>query len=158
MVCRRQIAGGRGFWQGLVRLLLLTLKAKGIRPRVVVSDLDPAYGRILPLVFPQTVQHECLFHAIQHALNQMTQVCGRYYLGKVPETAPLHKAITHLLHAPTQKTVRQRFAALMEMRSTYVTRTPAIACVFDSLERHFPKLVNAIESPSSHVRTMRPSC
>ena len=56
-------------------------------------------------------------------------------------------AITDLFHAQTQKTVRQRFAELMEMRSGYVTHTPEIACVFDSLERHFPKLVNAIESP-----------
>jgi hypothetical protein len=44
-----------------VRLFLLELKAKGIRPRVVVSDLDPAYGRILPQVFPNAVHHECIF-------------------------------------------------------------------------------------------------
>ena len=130
-----------------VRLFLLELKAKGVRPRVVVSDLDPAYGRMLPLVFPQAVHHECIFHAIQNALNQMTQVYGRNYLEKVPDTAPLHEAITHLFHAQTQKTVHKRFAGLMEMRSGYVTHTPEIACVFDSLERHFPKLVNAIESP-----------
>ncbi len=35
----------------------------------------------------------------------------------------------------------------MELRSGYVTRTPDSACIFESLERHFPKLVNAIESP-----------
>ena len=130
-----------------VRLILLELKAKGIRPGVVVSDLDPAYGRILPKVFPHAIHHECIFHAIQNALNQMTKVYGRYYLEKVPETAPLHNAITHLFQAQTQKTVRQRFADLMAMRETCVTRTPEIACVFDSLKRHFPKLVNAIESP-----------
>jgi hypothetical protein len=130
-----------------VRLMLLELKAKGIRPRVVVSDLDPAYGRILPLVFPNAIHHECIFHALQNASRQMTQVYGRYYLEKVPETVPLHDAITNLFHAQTQKTVRQRFAALMALRETYVTKTPEIACVFDSLERHFPKLVNAIESP-----------
>jgi len=130
-----------------VRLMLLELKAKGIRPRVVVSDLDPAYGRILPQVFPNAIHHECIFHALQNASRQMTQVYGRYYLEKVPEVAPLHEAITNLFHAQTQKTVRQRFAALMALRETYVTKTPEIACVFDSLERHFPKLVNAIESP-----------
>ena len=32
------------------------------------------------------------------------------------------------------------------MREQYVTKTPKVACLFDSLERHFPKLVNAIES------------
>jgi hypothetical protein len=130
-----------------VRQFLLELKAKGLRPRVVVSDLDPAYGRLLPLIFPQAVHHECIFHAIQNALHQMTKVFGRYYLEKVPETAPLHEAITQLFQAHTQKTVRQRFAELMELRSSYVARTPEITCVFDSLEAHFPKLVNAIESP-----------
>jgi hypothetical protein len=130
-----------------VRLFLLELKAKGIRPRVVVSDLDPAYGRLLPKVFPDAEHHECIFHAIQNALNQMTRVYGRYYLEKVPATVPLHEAITQLFQAQTRPTVQKRFAALMELRSSYVTQTPEIACVFDSLERHFPKLINAIEHP-----------
>ena len=107
-----------------VRLILLELKAKGIRPRVVVSDLDPAYGRILPQVFPNAVHHECIFHALQNASMQMTRVYGRYYLEKVPETVPLHDAITNLFNAQTQKTVRKRFADLMAMRKTYVTPRP----------------------------------
>ena len=77
----------------------------------------------------------------------MTKVYGRYFQEKVPETVPLYEAVTRLFHAQTQKTVRKRFADLLELRSSYVTRTPEIACVFDSLENHFPKLVNAIESP-----------
>ena len=125
-----------------VRLFLLELKAKGIRPRVVVSDLDPAYGRMLPQIFPQAVHHECIFHAVQNARNQMTKVYGRNYRELRPDTIPLHEAITELFHAQTQKTVRKRYAELMAMRSTYVAKTPEIACVFDSLERHFPKLVN----------------
>jgi len=40
------------------------------------------------------VQHECIFHAIQNALRQMTKVYGRHYQEKIPETAPLHEAIT----------------------------------------------------------------
>jgi hypothetical protein len=129
-----------------VRLILLELKAKGIRPRVVVSDLDPAYARILPQVFPNAIHHECIFHALQYWSSQMTQVYGRYYLEKVPEVVPLHDAITNLFNAQTQKTVRKRFANLMALRETFVTKTPAIEPVFDSVERHFPKLINAIES------------
>jgi len=129
------------------RLILLELKAKGLRPRVVVTDLDPAYGRVLPQVFPSAVHHECIFHALQNASAQLTRVYGRYYLERVPESVPLHDAITTLFHAQTQKTVRKRFADLMALRETYVAQTPEIACVFDSLERHFPKLVNAIENP-----------
>ena len=129
------------------RLILLELKAKGIRPRVVVTDLDPAYDHVLPQVFPSAIHHECIFHALQNASTQMARIYGRHYLEKVPESVPLHDAIAQLFNAQTQKTVRKRFADLMALRETYVTQTPAIACVFDSLERHFPKLVNAIESP-----------
>ena len=129
-----------------VRLLLLELKTKGIRPRVVVSDLDPAYGRMLPLVFPKAVHHECIFHALQFWSSQMTQVYGRYYREKVPEVVPLHEALMDLFNAQTQKTVRKRYADLMALREKYVIPNPAIATVFDSVERHFPKLVNAIES------------
>jgi transposase-like protein len=129
-----------------VRLILLELKAKGIRPRVVVTDLDPAYGRMLPLVFPSSVHHECIFHAIQFWLSQMSKVYGRYYLEKAPDVVPLHEALTNLFNAQTQKTIRKRYADLMARREKYVTQNPGITTVFDSVERHFPKLVNAIES------------
>jgi hypothetical protein len=131
-----------------VLLILLELKAKGISPRVVVSDLDPAYGRMLPLVFPNAVHHECTrsVHALQFWSSQMTKVYGRYYREKMPEVVPLDDALTNLFNAQTQKTVRKRYGALMALREKYVTQTPAIATVFDSVERHFPKLVNAIEN------------
>ena len=131
-----------------VHLLLLQLKAKGIYPRVVVTDLDPAYGRMLPKVFPRTVHHECIFHAIQNALRQLTHAYGRNYLEKNPEAATLHQAVVHLFRAKTKKTVRKRFRKLIDSRKVYVDQTPAIACLFDSLERHFPKLLNAIGHPT----------
>ena len=130
-----------------VRLLLLELKARGIQPRVIVSDLDPAYGRIVPEVFPSAIQHECIFHALQNAQRQLTQVYGKHYRETMPAAASLQAHVVNLFRARTQKTVRQRFAALLALRASYVSATPQVACVFDSLETHFPKLVNAIESP-----------
>ena len=35
----------------------------------------------------------------------------------------------------------------MALRNEYVARTPDVASVFDSLDRHFPKLLNAIQNP-----------
>ena len=130
-----------------VRLLLLKLKAKGVYPRVVVTDLDPAYGRMLPQVFPRTVHHECIFHALQNTFSQLTEVYGRHYIEKDPHAAALHALVTDLFHAKTKKTVRKRFNNLIDLREQYVRRTPGVACVFDSLENHFPKLLNAIENP-----------
>jgi hypothetical protein len=130
-----------------VHLLLLELKAKGVYPRVVVTDLDPAYGRVLPKVFPRAVHHECIFHAIQNTFSQLTEVYGRNYTEKSPYAAALHESVVNLFHAKTKKTVRKRFHKLMALRQEYVAQTPDVACVFDSLERHFPKLLNAIENP-----------
>jgi hypothetical protein len=129
-----------------VRLILLELKAKGVQPRVVVSDLDPAYGRMLPLAFPNAVHHECIFHALKDWSAQLTKIYGRDFRETRPEVVPLHDALMNLFKAQTQKTVRKRYADLMALRATYVAKTPAIASVFDSVENHFPKLVNAIES------------
>jgi len=130
-----------------VRLFLLQLKAKGVYPRVVVTDLDPAYERMLPHVFPRTLHHQCLFHALQNAQRQLTQVYGRHYRKRVPEAAALHHMIVKLFRARTRKTVRKRFAQLLAVRQSYVDDTPAVACVFDSLENHFPRLVNAFDNP-----------
>lgn len=130
-----------------VHLLLLELKAKGVSPRIVVTDLDPAYGRMLPKVFPQAIHHECIFHAIQNALMQLTRAYGRHYTETNPQAATLHNAVVQLFRAKTQKTARQRFHDLIALRQEYVTQTPQVACVFDSLERHFPKLVNAFDNP-----------
>ena len=130
-----------------VHLLLLELKAKGIYPRVVVTDLDPAYGRVLPKVFPNAVHHECIFHAIQNAFSQLTEVYGQNDTERSPQAAVLHQAVVHLFHAKTKKTVRKRFRNLIALREQYVAQTPAVACFFDSLERHFPTLLNAIENP-----------
>jgi len=130
-----------------VHLLLLELKAKGIYPRVVVTDLDPAYARMLPQVFPRTVHHECIFHALQNASRQLNTAYGRHYRENNPQAAQLHKAAIHIFRAQTQKTARKRFRDLMNLRQQAVSQTPAVAPFFDSLERHFPKLVNALEHP-----------
>jgi hypothetical protein len=102
---------------------------------------------MLPKVFPKAIHHECIFHAIQNSFRQLTTVYGRYYAESNPQAADLHDAIAHLFHAKTQKTIRKRFHALMALRDQYVAQTPAVSCVFDSLQRHFPKLINAIENP-----------
>ncbi len=130
-----------------VRLFLLQLKAQGIRPRVIVTDLDPAYDRILPHIFPRAVHHECIFHALHNALRQLTEVYGRHYYETVPAAAHLHDCIVKLFRPRTKKTVRKRFAQFLALRPSYVDHTPQVACVFDSLQRHFPKLINAIDNP-----------
>ena len=48
--------------------------------------------------------------------------------------------------AKTKRTAHQRYEAVLALRKTYVEATPEVDAVFASLERHWPTLVNAIES------------
>jgi transposase-like protein len=130
-----------------VHLLLLELKAKGVYPRVVITDLDPAYARLLPKVFPRAVHHECIFHALQNASRQLNEAYGRFYRENDPQAAQLYDDAIRIFRAKTQKTARKRFHNLMNLRQKCVSQTPEVAPFFSSLERHFPKLVNAIEHP-----------
>jgi len=127
------------------RLFLLELRAKGYHPKVIITDLRQDYGRVIKEVFPQAIHHECIFHALQNAQRQVREVYGQGYKD-IPEAVALKEAIYRVFAAQSQKTVRQRYHQVMALRQTYVAKTPGTAAIFDSLERHFPKLVNAIES------------
>jgi hypothetical protein len=39
----------------------LAVRAKGYRPRVVVTDLRVDYHDLIAQVFPQAIHHECIF-------------------------------------------------------------------------------------------------
>jgi transposase-like protein len=127
------------------RLFLLELRAKGYNPKVIITDLRQDYGRVIKEVFPQAIHHECIFHALQNAQRQVQEVYGKDYK-HIPEAVALKEAVYRVFAAQSQKTVRQRYHQVMALRQTYVAKTPGTAAIFDSLERHFPKLVNAIGS------------
>jgi transposase-like protein len=127
------------------RLFLLELRAKGYMPTVIVTDLRQDYGKAIHAVFPQAVHHECVFHALQNAQRQVREAYGPDYR-HIPAAVALKHAIYRIFQAKTQKTARQRFHQVMACREAYVAETPDTAAIFDSLERHFPRLVNALES------------
>jgi hypothetical protein len=60
--------------------------------------------------------------------------------------ARLQQAIDALFEVKTADTAQRRYAAVMALRDEYVGVQPDVASVFDSLARHWPKLVNAIGS------------
>jgi parallel beta-helix repeat protein len=45
---------------------LLTLRAKGYHPRVIVTDLRQDYSSLIAQVFPKAQHHPCIFHALQN--------------------------------------------------------------------------------------------
>ena len=111
-----------------------------------MTDLRKDYGTVISAVFPKAVHHECIFHALQFWSRQLREAYGANYQEKVPEAAALGAALTGIFAAKTKRTCRERYEKVMALREIYVKQTQATACVFDSLEKHFPKLVNAVES------------
>ena len=125
---------------------LLELRAKGYHPRVVVTDLRVDYGPLIARVFPKAVHHECIFHALQNVQDYFKEVYGSGYAETHPEAEALKQEIYAFFDAKTKRTAQRRYDQVMVLREAYVQATPAATVIFDFLERHWPILVNGIES------------
>jgi len=125
---------------------LLALRAKGYHPRVVVTDLRVDYGPLVAYVFPKATYHECIFHALQDAHKHIKEVYGTDYAETHPQAETLREEIDHIFDARTKRTARRRYEQVLAQRETFVSQTPEAKAIFEFLERHWPKLVNAIES------------
>ncbi len=132
--------------QQSARAFLLALRAKGYRPRVIVTDMRVDYRGLVAQVFPQAVHHECLFHALQQVRQYAKAAYGTNYPETHPEVDKLMEEIDRIFDARTKQTARRRYEKMLAQRETFVAQTPDAAAIFDFLERHWPYLVNAIES------------
>jgi transposase-like protein len=125
---------------------LLALYAKGYRPQVIVTDLNQDYSAVIAAVFPQAEHHECVFHALQAWHRQIREVYGKDYQEHYPQAVVLQAQIDRIFQAKTKRTAQRRYTKVLACQAAYVAAMPGLAAVFASLERHWPKLVNAIES------------
>jgi transposase-like protein len=125
---------------------LLALRSKGYQPRVVVTDMRVDYGDLIAQVFPNAIHHECLFHALQQLRVHLRESYGPSYADNYPDVVALRDEIDHIFAARTKRTAQRRFEAVLTQREHFVSQKAAAASVFDSLERHWPRWVNAIES------------
>lgn len=125
---------------------LFALRAKGYQPRVVVTDLRRDYGPDIAQVFPQAIHHECIFHALQHVGTLCRKIYGQGYAQSHPEVETLRQAIVQIFRAKTKRTAQKRYDQVLALRPKYVQPQAEATALFDFLERHWPKLVNAIES------------
>jgi transposase-like protein len=128
------------------KAFLLALRAKGYHPRVVVTDLRVDYGPLISQVFPKATHHECIFHALQEAHKHIREVYGTHYAETDPQVETLRQQIDHIFDARTKRTAQRRYQRVLAQRPTFVAHTPEAKAIFDFLERHWPRLVNAIES------------
>jgi hypothetical protein len=125
---------------------LLALRAKGYRPHVIVTDLRADYRDVVAQVFPKATHHTCIFHALQDVHKHLEDAYGSGYAERHPHVAALRDDIDRIFDARTKRTAWRRYEAVLALRQAFVSQTPDAAAVFDFLERHWPTLVNAIES------------
>jgi transposase-like protein len=125
---------------------LLALRAKGYHPRVVITDLRQDYGPVIAQVFPAATHHECIFHALQNIQRHIKTVYGPDYARHHPTADQLKQAIYHIFDIPAAAEAQQRYQAVLALKDEYVAATPGAGVIFEFLERHWPKLVNAIGS------------
>ena len=128
------------------RAFLLALRAKGYHPRVVVTDMRVDYRDVVAQVFPQAVHHECIFHALQQVRDHAQGAYGRNYAQTHPEVDTLLEEIDRIFDACTKRTAQRRYEKVLAQRGSFITQSPEAAAIFDFLERHWPYLVNAVES------------
>jgi transposase-like protein len=133
------------------RAFLLALRAKGYRPRVIVTDMRVDYRGVVAQVFPKAVHHECIFHALQEVHKRFKEMYGSDYVERHPKVNALKEEIDGIFAARTKRTAQRRYERVLAQRATFANHTPDVAGIFDFLERHWPYLVNAIES--RHIPT-----
>jgi hypothetical protein len=131
---------------GSTRAFLLALKAKGYKPRVIVTDLRKEYGPAIDEIFSDARHHECIFHAMQWLHRQLKEVYGPRYAETHPEAVDLKEKMDAMFQVKTRRTAEKRYAAVRVLQEAYVAQQPEVLCIFETLERHWPTLVNGIES------------
>jgi hypothetical protein len=128
------------------KAFLLALRTKGYHPKTIVTDLRQDYGPVINLVFPDAEHHECIFHALQNAQKHIKDVYASRYAVVHPEAALLKQKIYNIFDTKVFDEAQSRYQDVLKLKSVYVTVTPDSIVIFDFLERHWPKLCNAIGS------------
>jgi hypothetical protein len=73
-------------------------------------------------------------------------IYGTNYAQDHPAAEQLKREIYAICKAKTRRTAQKRYEAVMAQRQAFVAQNQNAAPIFDFLDRHWPKLVNAIES------------
>lgn len=75
-----------------------------------------------------------------------TKSTGNDYAEKYPEAMHLKETIYRIFQCKHKRTAQRHYELFMAMRKEYVISLPEAASIFATLERHWPKLVNAVGS------------
>jgi transposase-like protein len=127
-----------------VRAFLAAVRAKGIRPRAVVTDMLAAYGNAIRDTFgPAVVHHYCLFHHLQAIRHRLREKCGKDW-NKQPLLRRLVEQIDNIYKCRDRRTAKRRLKKVLALRDQIERDHPEAVAVLDTVEQRFPLVANAI--------------
>ena len=127
-------------------LFLLGLRFKGYYPKVIVSDNDPALSAAIAKVFKDAIHHLCIFHQIKKMRDKLKEFFGANFEEEISELKQFVIEFENIFNCKDKRTCRRRYHLFMAKKEEYVKVSAVLLKIFESLERDFPKLVNAIGS------------
>jgi hypothetical protein len=83
---------------------------------------------------------------MQDISHYLQRTWGRDYAEQHPDAEQLRQAVVRIFQVRTKRTAHKRYQALLEQKEKYIQSEPEVQWVFDFLERHWPCLINAVES------------
>jgi len=122
------------------RTFLLGLKARGYRPRVIVTDGWDAYIKAIATAFPKATHELCRFHLIRSVFRRMKKI--KFF------DVSVCKAVKTLFHTDDPRTVRRRIVSLKETLSS-LKKTWVIEGLLAKLEQVMPAVGNPERWPST---------
>ncbi len=127
-----------------VRAFLAAVRAKGIRPKVVVTDMLAAYGNAIRDTFgPGVVHHFCLFHHLQAIRHRLREKCGKDW-NKQPLLRQFVKKVDNIYKCRDRRTAKRRLAKILALRDQLEHHHPETVGILDTLQQRFPLVANAI--------------
>ena len=127
-----------------IRAFLTALRAKGIRPRAVVTDMLGSYGKAIEDTFGKGVTHHyCLFHHLQAVRHRLREKCGPEW-DKQRLLRTLVGLVDNVYACKTRRTAKKRLAKVLALREELARSHPDALPLLDIIEERFPLVVNFI--------------
>lgn len=135
---------------------LMQLKAKGIYPTTIMTDLAETYDQPVRSVYGRSVtMARCFFHFKKNIFDHMNDQFGKK---NIPEIATqLKEEIFDVVDAQARKTIRQRYQALQRQKAHYLDQDPKLLPMFACIESYYPHLMRVTENIRVPIRTNNPA-
>lgn len=126
------------------RAFLVSLRAMGLRPQVVVTDMWAGYSEGIREVFGERVSHHfCLFHHLQAVRERVRERCGKDWKESRVLVEFVHR-VDHIYHCQDRRTAQKRLQDVQAMRPMIEQRHPEALPILELIEQRFPKVANAL--------------